>query len=99
MLYLGTPVGISVLVFRCLTVVLCFQIEVEEPGCAIFRHTSRYICAGDTSGKVWTEFLCAQASILVRHSGFLEVGFKPTERGFIFNIYQIFFLKFPMELK
>ena len=29
-----------------------FQIEVKEPGCAIFRHTSRYICAGDTSGKV-----------------------------------------------
>ncbi|KAL5006808.1 hypothetical protein ScPMuIL_015614 [Solemya velum] len=26
--------------------------EVPEPGCAIFRHSSKFICAGDTSGKV-----------------------------------------------
>ncbi|KAL4222806.1 poly(A)-specific ribonuclease [Mactra antiquata] len=28
------------------------KFEVSEPGCAILRHTSKYICAGDTSGKV-----------------------------------------------
>ncbi|XP_048246742.1 PAN2-PAN3 deadenylation complex catalytic subunit Pan2-like isoform X1 [Haliotis rufescens] len=28
------------------------QFEVKEPGCAIFRHSSKYICAGDTSGRV-----------------------------------------------
>ena len=90
MLYLGTPVGISVLVSICVTAYLCFQIEVEEPGCAIFRHTSRYICAGDTSGKVWTEFLCAQASILVRHQDFWKWVSNPL-KGVSFSTFIRFF--------
>ncbi|VDI60303.1 PAB-dependent poly(A)-specific ribonuclease subunit 2 [Mytilus galloprovincialis] len=28
------------------------QVDVPEPGCAIFRSSNKYICAGDTSGKV-----------------------------------------------
>lgn len=28
------------------------QVEVAEPGCAIFRYSSQFVCAGDTSGKV-----------------------------------------------
>lgn len=28
------------------------QVDIPEPGCAILRGTNKYICAGDTAGKV-----------------------------------------------
>ncbi|KAI0219805.1 PAN2-PAN3 deadenylation complex catalytic subunit PAN2, partial [Lamellibrachia satsuma] len=28
------------------------QVQVAEPGCAIFRYSNQYICTGDTGGKV-----------------------------------------------
>lgn len=28
------------------------QVDVSEPGCAIFRASNKFICAGDTSGKI-----------------------------------------------
>jgi len=36
------------------------QVEVDAADCAILRATPSFICSGDTSGNVWSLFICLQ---------------------------------------
>ncbi|KAK3103914.1 hypothetical protein FSP39_022867 [Pinctada imbricata] len=50
------------------------SVDVAEPGVAIFRHTSKYICAGDTAGKVtlYDPSTLKAEHVLDAHSGTLS---------------------------
>lgn len=37
---------------NCISFLFLVQVDIPEPGCAILRGTNKYICAGDTAGKV-----------------------------------------------
>ncbi|XP_041365358.1 PAN2-PAN3 deadenylation complex catalytic subunit Pan2-like isoform X2 [Gigantopelta aegis] len=50
------------------------QFDIGEPGCAIFRQSARFICAGDTSGKVklYDPNTMKAEHVLDAHSGTLS---------------------------
>ena len=51
-----------------------YQMEVNEPGCAILKYSNKYICAGDTSGKVTMRDpnTLRKEHVLEAHSGTLS---------------------------
>ncbi|XP_064614568.1 LOW QUALITY PROTEIN: PAN2-PAN3 deadenylation complex catalytic subunit PAN2-like [Liolophura sinensis] len=50
------------------------QVDVEEPGCAIFRMSTKFLCGGDTSGKVtlFDPNTMIAEHVLEAHSGTLS---------------------------